>query len=85
MTNSSLPVMRPDASSGDPVRRHLLAPTLHYIAALLLIACAAITSHIMLGSALRGMDADAPIINSSGRQRMLFKKTLRLRGRFERG
>lgn len=80
MAHIFLPSRRSDASSDDPARRHLLRPTLHYVAALLLIACAAITSHIMLGSALSGMDADAPIINSSGRQRMLSEKTLRLSG-----
>lgn len=80
MAHISLPSRRTDASLGDPARRHLLRPTLHYVAALLLIACTAISSHIMLGSALSGMDADAPIINSSGRQRMLSEKTLRLSG-----
>lgn len=58
----------------------MLAPTLYYIVALLLIACATVTSHIILENALRGMDADASVINSSGRQRMLSEKTLRLSG-----
>jgi len=57
-------------------------PTTHYVLALLLLAIAAIASHIVLVQSLSELDEDSIVINTSGRQRMLSEQTFRLAGEF---
>lgn len=68
--------------SGSEIRdedgRKSYRPTMHYFLALLLIALAAIASHIILVHSLRELDEDAIAVNTSGRQRMLSEQTYRL-------
>lgn len=56
------------------------APTILYVIALLLIACAVISSHLLLSRSLAGSDADSAIINRSGWQRTHAERTVRLAG-----
>lgn len=55
-------------------------PTTLYVAALLMLACAAIASHLLVAQSLDGLDEDSIIINRSGLQRTLCEQTLRLTG-----
>lgn len=64
----------------DAVISRLSLPTTRYVLGLLLIAIAAIASHIVLANSLSELDEDAIIINDSGRQRMLSEQTFRLTG-----
>ncbi|RGP39817.1 Histidine kinase [Altererythrobacter insulae] len=56
----------------------LSLPTTRFALGLLLIAIAAIASHIVLIKSLSELDEDSIVINDSGRQRMLSEQTFRL-------
>ncbi|MEM7779855.1 MAG: EAL domain-containing protein [Pseudomonadota bacterium] len=58
----------------------LRRPTTHYVFALLLIACASVSSHWLLVGSLANLEEDSTVINTSGRQRMLSEQTIRLAG-----
>ncbi|MBO6697081.1 MAG: hypothetical protein JJ931_16915, partial [Henriciella sp.] len=55
----------------DSVLKGLSLPTTRFVLGLLLIAIAAIASHVVLVSSLTDMEMDSIDINDSGRQRML--------------
>lgn len=68
----------------DSVLKGLSIPTTRFVLGLLLIAIAAIASHVVLVSALTEMEMDSIDINDSGRQRMLSEQTFRLAGELTR-
>ncbi|MEM7702382.1 MAG: ATP-binding protein [Pseudomonadota bacterium] len=67
------------------VSKALLRPTTLYVLALLLLAFAAIGSHLVLVSSLAELEQDSLVINKSGRQRMLSEQTFRLAGELVAG
>ena len=56
----------------------LSLPSTRFALGLLLIAIAAVASHIVLVNSLSELDEDSIVINDSGRQRMLSEQTFRL-------
>lgn len=68
----------------DAVMKGVLQPTTRFLLGLLLIAIAAIASHVILVISLSEMETDSIDINDSGRQRMLSEQTFRLAGELTR-
>lgn len=64
------------------ITNRLSLPSTRFALGLLLIAIAAVASHIVLVNSLSELDEDSIVINNSGRQRMLSEQTFRLASEF---
>ena len=80
MTTSPKASLQHDGKSAPPVLEAFSSPTTRYVLAFVLLALAAIASHLLLVQSLSELDEDSLIINASGRQRMLSEQTFRLAG-----
>ena len=69
---------RSDGKAMGTIISRLSLPSTRFALGLLLIAIAAVASHIVLVNSLSELDEDSIVINDSGRQRMLSEQTFRL-------